>query len=65
MTIWLRSGPAAHEAFLTWDDNDYELLLADADGRSLAFALYPFGPLLAVSLCVLPFVVRTGSGLPD
>ena len=61
MTVWLRGVPAAHEAFLTWDDNDYEKLLADADGRSLAFTLFPLGPLLALALLAVPFLQRGGT----
>ena len=56
LTVWLRTSPAVHDAFLTWADNDYELLLADADGRSLAFALFPLGPLLVLVLCLVPFI---------
>lgn len=55
MTIWLQTDPAAHETFLTWDDNDYEKL-AQAGGRTLAFALYPASPLVAAGLCLVPFV---------
>ena len=62
VTVWLRTGgSAAHDAFLTWDDNDYETLLAEADGRSLAFALFPAGPFLAAGLMLVPWLVRAES----
>jgi hypothetical protein len=61
VTVWLRTGPAAHDAFLTWDDNDYETVFAQADGRSLAFALFPAGPLLATGLYLVPWLVRDKS----
>ena len=62
ITVWLQTSSAAHDAFLPWDDNDYEMVLADADGRSLAFALFPLGPLLALLLCLVPFVRGKVSG---
>jgi hypothetical protein len=64
LTIWLGSDPAAHQTFLTWDDNDYAKL-AEAGGQTLAFALYPASPLLAIGLCLLPFVKRSRTPPPS